>query len=306
MLETEQKSTQLEKNACYLCGCEENHIIQDHVRYGIKKNVMKCRECYFVYLWPKGDLEEIAGFYKEGFRNLPREKMGMAKHDPEDQFRSRLGQAERRLERVEHYINDQSNVLEIGSGAGSFISVIKPLVRSCMAIELDPIFAGHVRKKCDVQVYEEPVENLNLSPFDVICMWHVLEHLYDPSAMIQKLMSMLTENGVLFIEVPNVLDPLLTVYRIPEFKEFYYQSPHLYCFSPETLKKTLEKGGYRAEIFPIQIYGLRNHLRWLIKRKPQSHQEQKVSLLNIFDRTYKGILQKTQKTDTLFAIVRKT
>ncbi len=294
---------------CYLCSSKAAKLRRDRIRYGVEKNVFECDNCNLVYLWPREKEEKTTDFYKKGFRDLPRTQLGLAVHDPNDIFSSRLGQAKRRYEMIKPYINSSTSLLEIGSAAGSFLSLVKPVVKKCTAIELDPIFADYIRKKLDIDVIEEPVEKMNndVEKFDAICMWHVLEHLHDPIDTIKKLLSLLNRDGYLFVEVPNIWDPLLTLYRLKAYDDFYYQLPHLFCFSPLTLGKVFEKSGFQTKIIPIQLYGLNNHLRWLFLKRPQSHQPKgKIGLLNVFDRLYRYFLEKTERTDTIFAIFSKS
>ena len=295
-----------EQSDCYLCGGSDLTTRRESVRYEIPKIVYECNYCKLVYLFPLEDNSSTSDFYRQGFRDLPRQSIGMSSHDTKTIMNTRMDQAYRRLKKVKPYVNKNTKLLEVGCAAGSFIKAIKPLVRECFAVELDSENADFVRKKLNIEVFEKPIENLNSDKYDIICMWHVLEHVNDPIKVVKKLMSMLNKNGVLFIEVPNIFDPLLTLYKLEEFHKFYYQSPHLYYFSPTTLEKIIHRAGYKPIIHNIQIYGIMNHLRWLIKKKPQKFQEKKQSGFNIFGGFYRILLKTFNKTDTLFAIIKKT
>ena len=294
---------------CKLCSSRKTKLRRNTLRYGEKRDVRECEKCGLIFLWPiEVPGVKAAEFHKTEFRNLPRVRLGLVEHDPDLIFESRLGQAKRRFDRIEPHIHPEMTLLEIGCSAGSFLSVAKPYFRNCTAIELDPIFANYVREKCAVDVIEKPVEKMgkNAGPFDAICMWHVLEHLNKPVAVLEQLKNLLSDSGYLFVEVPNVWDPLHTLYHLKAFDDFYFQSPHLYYFSPKTLKAAFEKAGWVAKIFPVQVYGLANHIRWISLRRPQSNQPKgRISFINLPDKAYRWILSKIGRTDTLFTMARK-
>ena len=74
--------------------------------------------------------------------------------------------------------------------------------------------------------------------FDVIAMFHVLEHLEDPHAMLTTIRSLLVPDGLLLIEVPNLMGP----WRMPPGE--FFRIEHLSNFSPRTLLQLLRRSGF--------------------------------------------------------------
>ena len=72
------------------------------------------------------------------------------------------------------------------------------------------------------------------------------------------------------MEVPNVNEPLLALYRLDVFRRFYYVPTHLFFYSQQTLPRMLAKNGF-APGPPrlIQMATLTNHLHWIYARAPQ-------------------------------------
>lgn len=64
--------------------------------------------------------------------------------------------------------------------------------------------------------------------FDVITMFHVFEHLKNPGKWLDEIARALKPRGILFIEVPNANDVLLSFYESEAFADFTYWSAHLY------------------------------------------------------------------------------
>ena len=71
------------------------------------------------------------------------------------------------------------------------------------------------------------------------------------------------------IEIPVLTDPLLKLYELQEFSDFYFQPQHPYVYSASSLEKVLLNNGYKiCATKPFQRYGLENHLSWLKNRRP--------------------------------------
>jgi hypothetical protein len=68
--------------------------------------------------------------------------------------------------------------------------------------------------------------------------------------------------------VPNISDPLVSLYDIPEFSSFYYCIEHLFYYSRKTITSLFEKSGLKGEVEAVQEYPLTNHMNWAYRRKP--------------------------------------
>jgi SAM-dependent methyltransferase len=76
--------------------------------------------------------------------------------------------------------------------------------------------------------------------FDIIFMAHVLEHFYDPNEALQHCNRLLKPNGLLAVEVPNILKPFRSL------DHYFFRYVHLSNFSPQTLRAMLEKHGFQS------------------------------------------------------------
>ena len=130
-----------------------------------------------------------------------------------------------------------------------------------------------------------------------------MEHIQNPKLFIKKIIDSLTPKGRFIIEVPNVDDPLLSVYKIEEFNKFYWYPYHLYYYNKQTLKNIFtqfEEINYNIKLY--QRYGLRNHLRWLIKRKPGEDNKK----IPVLDSIYMFLLTKVLNvSDTIIVYGKK-
>jgi 2-polyprenyl-3-methyl-5-hydroxy-6-metoxy-1,4-benzoquinol methylase len=133
------------------------------------------------------------------------------------------------------------------------------------AIEFSPILAAHAREQLGVQV--DVAAAWDLSPvtgreFDAIYT-HSLEHFPDPRTSLRQCRALLTNRGLLMIEVPNTFRSLKsTLQRALVYlagskaqRLFFGEVPaesHLYYFDPRSIRTMLESGGF--EILDLRTY----------------------------------------------------
>ncbi|MBX9702732.1 MAG: class I SAM-dependent methyltransferase [Silvanigrellaceae bacterium] len=139
--------------------------------------------------------------------------------------------------------------------------------------------------------------------YDVIGMFHVLEHFADPIAELINTRKKLKNNGKLVIEVPHARDALITWYNLEEFKKFTFWSEHLVLHTRESLSAILHHAGFKIQsIEGIQRFPLANHLRWLKEKKPSGHIDWPQFLNSTLDYEYASLLSKLDMNDTLMVI----
>jgi SAM-dependent methyltransferase len=197
-------------------------------------------------------------------------------------------------------------VLEIGSSTGAFLEEIRkraPGVKNAAGVEPDDkqrAFARSLGLQC-VQAIEEAPRG----PYDLIVLFHVLEHLPRPVDMLSRLAGMLAPDGAVVAEVPNVEDALLSRYAIPEFEKFYWHPAHTLYFSRETLARTGEAADLRVSVEPVQRYSLANHLHWALERQPAGSSVVFDHLSARTERAYAEDLCRHFICDTLWMVGRR-
>jgi hypothetical protein len=103
----------------------------------------------------------------------------------------------------------------------------------------------------------------------------------DPLTFLKTVRRYLKPSGSLYVEVPNVDDALLSAYKVEAYADFWYREPHLFNFSPTTLKQLMAKAGFVGNILSVQRYGFFNHLHWLLVGKPQPSAKVAMSSLQL-------------------------
>jgi len=177
-----------------------------------------------------------------------------------------LPEAKKRVQRFKEFYTKDTRLLEIGCASGFFLSEVKDYVRTATGVELTKEYVKYaVDKGIDVR---ESLNDIRDNSCDLIFMFHVLEHIDDPVTYLKEVKEKLSVGGKLVIEVPNVDDILVSVYKIRPHLDFYWEIAHNYYFSKTTLGRVLEMAGYHFEIFPLQRYDLSNHIHWMLEGKP--------------------------------------
>lgn len=145
---------------------------------------------------------------------------------------------------------NKGKILDIGAGTGEFLSVAKNDGWQTIGVEPSDR-AKEIAKNKGVSFVEETTELENHS-FDVISMWHVLEHVPDLDKQIKELKRLLKPTGTLIIAVPN-----FNSFDAKHYGKFWaaYDVPiHFWHFSKTAIKLLFEKEGMKLEkVLPMKF-----------------------------------------------------
>ncbi len=106
----------------------------------------------------------------------------------------------------EPFLNKQGRALEFGCCDGYMTSLIKPLVGDMTVVDGSETFLAQTRQRVqgNIEFVHSLFEEFNASkPFDFVFATYVLEHVRDSVGFLQKAAAQLSDNGLLFIVVPN-------------------------------------------------------------------------------------------------------
>ena len=136
----------------------------------------------------------------------------------------------------------KGSLLDYGSGTGAFLDTMQKAGWQVSGLEPD-ITARHVAKErygIDLRSSDELPE-LAPASFDVITLWHVLEHVHDLHPTLDGLEKALRPGGTILIAVPNYTSGDAVHYG--EFWAAWDVPRHLYHFSPASMRTLLERHG---------------------------------------------------------------
>lgn len=127
----------------------------------------------------------------------------------------------------------EKNILDIGAGTGDFLRVCKDNDWNVCGIEPDK-GARDIAKKKGI-ILQDDLSKIKDQKFEIITLWHVLEHIENLSVFIEKLDNLLSENGNLIVAVPNFKSDDATYYK--EFWAAFDVPRHLWHFSQQSISK---------------------------------------------------------------------
>ena len=215
---------------------------------------------------------------------------------------------EKRFDKIVHFLqNDRHSLLEIGAGDGTFLKTVKKYKphMHLMAVDKDRnTLQSRVENSDENHESLEQLIRKNLH-YDIICLFHVLEHILTPLDFLAKIHELMSRNSLLIIEVPSIHDPLLSLYNNEAFSNFYFSSQHPYVYSPSSLERLTKHGRFQtSEIINFQRYGLENHLNWLSRATPGGNKKYQ-EIFGGLDIEYIAALEQCGKTDTVLWIGKK-
>ncbi len=208
----------------------------------------------------------------------------------------------RRYQKICKYFDSCKNYLEIGSGEGKFLKLLykkeKINLSSLEKDEKSNLKYKKLKWLTSYKSFEEITKK-----FDIICFFHVFEHIYEPDIFLKELKRITHRGTKIIIEVPSLSDPIMNIYKIREFIDFFFQTQHPFTYSENSLVRVLKKHFLVEEKIPFQRYGIDNHLSWLINKKPGGNENLNF-LFKSTNESYIRELEKSRNTDANMIVLK--
>ena len=237
--------------------------------------IVKCKNCGLVYLQNPRRLENDLTTYNNYFQQSPIKPY--EKKSPNLAMKTLWQINEQRLQWIRK-IKLKGSILDVGSGRGYFLYHASLQGYQVEGIEISPLAAQYCEKYYSIRTIVRNIENrINTHRrYDIVTMWHVLEHFTNPLSVLINLKTLLADNGVLFIEVPNVnsLKFILSP-KNKKWKGGNHPRHHRFFFSAQSLSNLLFIAGFDNIIKMKTAYHLSH------QHKIQSWIKQGLKLLNL-------------------------
>lgn len=279
---------------CYLCDSNKITIKDGSVRDNNSLKILECTNCSLVFLNNFDHIQDE--FYEQSKMRDGNQIKKWIKDTYKDDKR-------RFLKLKNSLIN--KDILDFGAGNGNFLKLSKKYANSVVAVELDKE-SHKIYKKNKIDYYSNINEISVNKKFDIITLFHVIEHFKDPITYLKNISNFLKKDGKIILEFPNSNDALLSLYKSKNFSEYTYWSCHLMLFNEKTIRTLIEKSGLICgNIEQIQRYPISNHLYWLSNGKPGGHEIWPFLNNNIVNKKYEKILSDLKICDTIMVEVKK-
>ncbi|MCJ7800972.1 MAG: class I SAM-dependent methyltransferase [Candidatus Marinimicrobia bacterium] len=226
---------------CPACGSNNYIKVLTTTDYLVSREsfeIMECNDCSLRFTSPIPNNNEIGNYYKS------------------DDYISHTGRGNsiiNKIYRIVRYFtlhskkkkvikfsqNQSGSILDIGCGTGNFLKIMKQSGWKINGVEINDTARGIAKNNTGSVILNQIEFFESKQKYDVITLWHSLEHLHDLKRYLNKISISLNANGMVMIAVPNYQS-----FDADYFKQYWaaYEVPrHLYHFSFDAIVKLLEK-----------------------------------------------------------------
>jgi SAM-dependent methyltransferase len=201
--------TGLEAVSCLDCGSRRSSFFiaaeDDLTGTPGRFTFVRCADCGLVYQSPRLTLERIKRYYETDYiAHQPTARWGALA----PLFRramTTLDRAKLRIVRRYAALGESSSLLDVGCGSGTFLNLVRAETGAHVA-GVDLVDLSHRAELRSVEFHHGPFSEqpVGRERFDVVTMWHVLEHDYDPARSLRHAFESLKPGGWLIAEVPRL------------------------------------------------------------------------------------------------------
>jgi 2-polyprenyl-3-methyl-5-hydroxy-6-metoxy-1,4-benzoquinol methylase len=221
----------LDNETCPACGstriilwysAPDRFLLQEkhyHLHY--------CTVCSLVWLGNPPPPEEILEHYGDQYHSIVSEGKEGGKEDVSSKWRPAIRE-------IEKYKSGGA-ILDMGCSSGNFLRSLSKDRWKPHGIEINPATAERARKDAGAEVFTGDVLDAAFphESFDAITAFDVLEHMYQPVEVLKKVKTWLKPDGIIFLQVPNILS-----WEARWFGSYWFGLDvprHLFHFSPRSL-----------------------------------------------------------------------
>ena len=181
-------------NHCCLCGSPEHALLfpaHDHIS-GEDFQVVQCKTCGLIFVNPQPPPDQLGRYYP-------------AVHQISEPAAYERLDARPRVRAVSQLLKGQSGrVLDVGCGKGLFLAGLRDQGWQAVGVEMSEVSGKHARS-LNLEVFSKPLEKCGFDQgsFDVVTLFHSLEHMPNPVQLLHHIHNLLRPGGYMVVEVPN-------------------------------------------------------------------------------------------------------
>ncbi|MFZ5761482.1 MAG: class I SAM-dependent methyltransferase [Thermodesulfobacteriota bacterium] len=230
--------------SCVICG---GHPLAPLIAIG-SWSVQECRQCGHGVVSPFPDEEKLSELYNSTYF---RERYHEPLRRDSPAFARRIRQEAHRIRFVKRFCRG-GRLLDVGCGCGYFLLAAREAGLDPVGTDLTAANRCYIESELGEKLLVGELTGLPLEAetFDVITLWHTLEHHPDPASSVQQCLRWLKRDGVLIVEVPNhdTIDARKYGPKWPNWDLPF----HLHHFTERSLKRLLQTAG--AHVLTVKTY----------------------------------------------------
>jgi SAM-dependent methyltransferase len=213
---------------CAVCGAVDTTCVLDGL-------LRACRVCEFT--WTTAELAPPEVLYHSGY---------FEGEGYEDYYQpaAREYEAGRRLRWLLR-TGPAETLVEVGAAGGYFVAAARDAGIDAEGVEVSASAATFAQDQLGVPVRVGSFETTAFpQPYDVVCGFHVLEHVKDPTTFLEAARAATVPGGRLALEVPNISSAAFA--RLGDAWPHIQPAYHRWHFTPNSLRRLVEQVGFRV------------------------------------------------------------
>ena len=238
---------------CPVCGIPANRVLGlrggAYHRYhlGVATPIVQCERCELIFPNPFPYAVDVSDLYGDPAKYFA----GVDEQEKVDRYRPLVRDGLKRS------TVKKPRILDVGSGRGELLRAARAEgVADVVGLELSHPMVEHSRDKHGLVVHKRTIEQYAVETdetFDIIFMNAVIEHVYEPDAMMAAARKLTRPGSLMYIDLPrephllsmignrlNRLRGSPAVFNLaPTFPPY-----HVFGFSPKTMRLLLDKHGF--------------------------------------------------------------
>ena len=236
--------TTTEANICPVCDSQNNRKVFhtfDYLVTGKNFDIIECNKCTLRFTFPLSNPQKIGKYYQSedyiSHTDIGNSMINIL-YKFVQRFTMRL-----RARIVENYSGLTSgSILDIGCGTGLFLVEMQINRWNISGVEISESAQRFAQEITDTKIYNQDEFMQSLPQYDVITLWHTLEHLYDLKKYMYKISASLKNKGIVIVAVPNYMSLDADYYQ---HDWAAYDVPrHCYHFSKMAMNKLFNECGF--------------------------------------------------------------
>lgn len=221
---------------CPICNSSNISLSLSAIDYTVSQQtfeVWECAECTARFTQKIPDAQHIGPYYQsENYISHSDTQKGLINALYHYVRSITLQQKRKFIEKITK--GETKTLLDVGAGTGAFANTMHLAGWQVTGVEVDEGARNIAKNKYQIDLHNvEQLQQLQPASYQVITMWHVLEHVHDLHGYMQNFYKALKPGGKLIIAVPNY-----TSYDAQYYQQYWaaYDVPrHLYHFSPKSM-----------------------------------------------------------------------
>ena len=225
---------------CPICETRASKTFLKCIDYTVSREtftIVECKECNFRYTNPRPNEEEIGPYYKaEAYISHTNSGKGIINSIYKKVRKYTLSQKYKLISELAN----GNVILDYGSGAGAFLNYCNKKGWEVKGVEADKETRDRVIAETNLDIISPAqISTLDREKYDIVTLWHVLEHVHQLKDTIGALVNSLKKDGALLIAVPNCnsLDAL----NYGKYWAAFDVPRHLYHFRPLDIAKLFKE-----------------------------------------------------------------